>query len=296
VALTRARDRLVICGRTAANRGPEKGCWYEHCLAGFDALETRPMTGEDGATFLRYGVDPATAARVAEGGVGHRLPDWARRAAPPEHPSAAYAAPSQLAAQRRKAAPSPLAETQGLGRYRRGDLIHGLLQTLPDLPPEGRGAAAERMLARQRDLTPEQRVEMAAAALGVLEDERFAEVFGPGSKPEVAVAGTAPELPAGLMVSGRVDRLVVTPERVLVVDFKTNRPSPERIEDADDAYLAQMAVYVAVLRSVFPGRRVEAALVWTDGPRLMPVPEELVAGDAGAAAGRALIRLVAAPT
>ena len=64
---------------------------------------------------------------------------------------------------------------------------------------------------------------------------------------------------------------------MLVVDYKTNRPSPDRIEDADAAYLAQMAVYVAVLRAVFPGRAVEAALVWTDGPKLMPVPESLIA-------------------
>ena len=90
------------------------------------------------------------------------------------------------------------------------------------------------------------------------------------------MAGTSPELPQGMRVSGRVDRLRVTPERVLVVDFKTNRPSPDRIEDADPAYLSQMAVYAAVLRSVFPGRRVEAALVWTDGPKLTPVPEKLM--------------------
>ena len=70
--------------------------------------------------------------------------------------------------------------------------------------------------------------------------------------------------------------VVVLPTRVLVCDFKTNRPSPARIEDADPAYLVQMAVYTAVLRGVFPGRRIEAALVWTDGPKLMPVPEIIV--------------------
>ena len=64
---------------------------------------------------------------------------------------------------------------------------------------------------------------------------------------------------------------------MLVVDFKTNRPAPDRIEDADPAYLLQMAVYAAVLAELFPGRAVEAALVWTDGPKLMPVPENLLA-------------------
>jgi ATP-dependent helicase/nuclease subunit A len=118
---------------------------------------------------------------------------------------------------------------------------------------------------------------MAQAALAVLQDRRFAEVFGEGSRAEVAIAGSAAALPPGLKISGRIDRLVVLPDRVLVADFKTNRPSPAAIEDADPAYLRQMAIYAAVLAEVFPGRRIEAALVWTDGPRLMPVPEKLMA-------------------
>jgi ATP-dependent helicase/nuclease subunit A len=117
---------------------------------------------------------------------------------------------------------------------------------------------------------------MTDAALAVLQDARFAEVFGSGSRAEVAIAGTAAALPPGLRISGRIDRLVVLPDRVLVADFKTNRPSPARIEDADPAYLRQMAIYAAVLAEVFPDRRVEAALVWTDGPRLMPIPENLI--------------------
>jgi ATP-dependent helicase/nuclease subunit A len=69
----------------------------------------------------------------------------------------------------------------------------------------------------------------------------------------------------------------VLPDQVLVADFKTNRPSPARIEEADPAYLRQMAIYAAVLAEVFPGRRVKAALIWTDGPKLMAVPEKLMA-------------------
>ena len=164
-----------------------------------------------------------------------------------------------------------------MGRYRRGELIHRLLQLLPDIEPAARPAAAVALLERERDLTADQRADMASAALGVLEDARFAPVFGKGSRAEVALAGAAPDLPLGLAVSGRVDRLVIEAQRVLVVDFKTNRPSPGRIEDADQAYLVQMAVYAAVLRAVFPGRRIEAALVWTDGPKLMPIPENLLA-------------------
>ena len=188
-----------------------------------------------------------------------------------------YASPSQMAETVRGPAPSPLAQAGGLGRFRRGDIIHRLLQLLPDLPPQDRAAAADRLLGKEPGLTDDQRAEMAAAAFAVLDDPQFAEVFGPGSRAEAAIAGTAKALPNGLAVSGRVDRLLVTPARVLVVDYKTNRPAPASIEDADEAYRIQMAVYVAVLREVFPGRAVEAALVWTDGPKLMAVPENVVA-------------------
>jgi ATP-dependent helicase/nuclease subunit A len=101
-------------------------------------------------------------------------------------------------------------------------------------------------------------------------------VFGPGSRAEIALAGAAARLPPGLAVSGRVDRLLVEDHRVLVADFKTNRPAPDAVEAADPAYLRQMAVYWALLSEIFPGRAVEAALIWTDGPKLMPIPEKLM--------------------
>jgi ATP-dependent helicase/nuclease subunit A len=199
------------------------------------------------------------------------------RAPPPDAPWAAYATPSTAAEGAGGPAPSPLARSGRLGRFRRGELIHRLLQLLPDLATGARDAAAVRLLAKEPDLDDAQRDEIAGAALTLLADARFAEVFGPGSRAEAAIAGGSIELPPGLRLSGRVDRMVATPTRVLVVDFKTNRPSPDRAEDADPAYLRQMALYVAVLRTVFPDRRVEAALVWTDGPKLMPIEENIIA-------------------
>jgi ATP-dependent helicase/nuclease subunit A len=282
VALTRARDRLILCGRIDARTKDDKvGGWYAAARAAFAHADIAPEVrtiGEDEAAFLRYGPDPLTAPRLDEGDrAPAAAPDWMTRVAPPEPAAARYAAPSRIEDNARVPAPSPLARISGLGRYRRGEIVHKLLQLLPDVAPDQRASAARRLLAGERDLTDSQREEMAAAAFGVLDDTRFAAVFGPGSRAEVALAGTSAHLPKGLAVSGRVDRLVVDEGRVLVVDYKTNRPSPDLIEDADPAYLAQMAVYVAVLREVFPGHAVEAALVWTDGPKLMPVPEKVMA-------------------
>ena len=282
VALTRARDRLIVCGVEPGRASLKDGSWRQHVeLALADpeiASQVRELGAGEAPPLLRFGADPAIALaeRVAKAQVA-AAPAWLKARAPLEPAGLAYASPSHLAEVNKGPAPSPLAASGGLGRFRRGEIIHRLLQLLPDIPPAERRGAAAALMARERDLTPEQRAEMAAAALAVLEDARFAAVFGPGSRAETAIAGRAPELPEGLAVSGRLDRLVIEPGRVLVADFKTNRPSPDRIEDADPAYVTQMAVYAAVLRAAFPGRRVEAALVWTDGPKLMPVPENLMA-------------------
>ena len=285
VALTRARDRLILCGRIDARTKDENvGGWYAAAKAAFAHPDIEPGVREIGdepanGGRLRFGPDPMQAEAAAPLAAPALVPTpaWTLAPARTETPAARYAAPSSLEDEARGSAPSPLAAVSGLGRYRRGEIIHRLLQLLPDIEPVGRRTAAGRLLAAERDLTDDQREEMAAAAFGVLEDDRFAEVFGPGSRAEVSVAGGAAGLPPGLAISGRVDRLVVTPDRVLVVDYKTNRPSPARIEDADPAYLSQMAVYAAVLAEVFPGRPIEAAIVWTDGPKLMAVPEKVMA-------------------
>jgi ATP-dependent helicase/nuclease subunit A len=281
VALTRARERLVLCGRIAANRNEEtlKG-WWGAIRTGFEHAAVKPHLREAGCgkvAAIRFGPDPQPLGALARSAAAAAAPPaWTQALAEPET-FARYASPSNLGRDDHGQAPSPLAAVAGLGRFRRGDLIHRLLQILPDISSQDRPAAARSLLARERDLTEEQRAEMTAAALTVLDDGRFAQVFGPGSRAEVAIAGQARGLPSGVAISGRIDRLVVLPDRVLVVDFKTNRPSPAAIGEADPAYLRQMAAYAAVLAEVFPDRPIEAALVWTDGPKLMPVPENVLA-------------------
>jgi ATP-dependent helicase/nuclease subunit A len=281
VALTRARDRLVVAGRLSAReKEPPEGSWYQRAAKAFERLGARALE-EGGQTILRCGCDPAPfSAPVAAPPAASAPPAWL--ALPLEAEAVeGLKAPSALEPSGPRRAPSPLASSYGLGRFRRGELIHRLLQVLPDVPPLERPLAARRLMGKESALTEAQREEMIAAALGVLDDERFSAVFGPGSRAEVSLAGYAPSLPAGQGAAGRVDRMVIAPSGILVVDFKTNRPSPETASDADPAYLRQLAIYVALLRAIFPDRPVEAALVWTDGPKLMPIPEELLAGQLG---------------
>jgi ATP-dependent helicase/nuclease subunit A len=169
---------------------------------------------------------------------------------------------------------SPLGEDHGAA-FQRGRLIHRLLQSLPELAPERRAAAAERFLALPvHGLGVEARAAIAAEALAVLEAPEFAAIFGPSSRAEVPVVG----LVGNRALSGQIDRIVVTDDAVLVVDYKTLRPAPASEAEIPALYLDQLAAYVAAIAAIYPKKRVRAALLWTDGPRLMPVSAENLRG------------------
>jgi len=287
VALTRAEDRLLVCGW---QRKPPKGApwpaesWYGLVEQGFRRLGA-VESGFDPAAFgapaeARFGPlllshrntqtaalrrDRAETARAAAA-----LPDWARRPAPPEQGREALA-PSAVPAEDEtpSAAPHGAADPTGR-RFRRGRLVHALLQHLPDHPPARRESAARAFLARPgHGLDMAEQATTLGEVLGLLAEPELAAAFGPGSLAEAPIAGRLGER----VVSGQVDRLLVTPARVLVLDYKTNRPPPARLEQVPLPYLRQMATYRAVLRLAFPGRDVACALVWTYGARFMRLPD-----------------------
>jgi ATP-dependent helicase/nuclease subunit A len=116
------------------------------------------------------------------------------------------------------------------------------------------------------------RAEITAAALAVLGDPAFADLFGSDALAEAPIAAVV----EGLVVSGTVDRLVVSPDRVRLVDFKTSRRAPKSLEDVPAYHLRQMAAYAAALAVIFPDRPVEAALLYTAGPVLHALPASLL--------------------
>jgi ATP-dependent helicase/nuclease subunit A len=157
---------------------------------------------------------------------------------------------------------------------RRGVLVHKLLERLPAVPPADREAAAARWLGRQAgDMAAAARAEIAASAARVLAKPGWEALFGPQALAEVPVAA----LVGDAVVAGTIDRLVIEAERLLVVDFKTARRPPEGLADLPLSAIRQMAAYVAALEAAYPGRRVEAALLYTHAPRLIALPDSLLA-------------------
>jgi len=154
----------------------------------------------------------------------------------------------------------------------RGRLIHRLLESLLEISPERRADIGARYLDAAEDAEkwlPVDRAAFLGEVLAVIAHVDFAEAFAPGSRAEVEIAGRL----GARTIAGRVDRLAVTPGRVLIVDFKTNRPPPQTLAEVPPVYINQLALYRAVLRRLYPGRPIAAALLWTDGPALMEIPE-----------------------
>ncbi len=157
--------------------------------------------------------------------------------------------------------------------------MHRLLQSLPELPAHERRAAAERFLALPlHGLDEAERAEICAETLAVLDDPGLAELWGPDSQAEVPVVGLIPGSSPGTehALSGQIDRLVVTQARVLIVDFKTVRPAPATEDAVPPLYLQQLATYRAALARIYPGRPIDCALLWTDGPNLMRISPALL--------------------
>jgi ATP-dependent helicase/nuclease subunit A len=276
VALTRAQDRLLVAGHWygsdgEASKGYHDDSWYALCRNAMEQLPAREL--EDGV--LEFGAPGGSISepgRVEESSV--QLPEWARRAPSPDVVTRRLTAPTSLLGPRTRAV-APF-DPKREARLKRGRLIHSLLQYLPELPVSARHAAGTAFLAREPGLTKAQKAEMLRSAEAILNEPSLSELFQPGGRAEAAVIGTSTKLPKDLVINGRVDRLVVTPTRVLVIDFKTDQPAPDDVSGVADGYITQMAAYAAVLESAFPGREVVAVLCWTDGPKMMRIPPEML--------------------
>lgn len=280
VAMTRAKDVLILCGHESGNAkdGLPSDCWFKTLEQGVTLLGPSQTIARDTFSYQVWGAHPpkSEAALPAIPKVLLPMPAWINGPPPGETPGPRRVAPSALAPEGTDPpALSPLAP-DARKRFLRGRLIHELLQRLPDLPAAKWQSAAQNRLAREADLDAHARDAIVKETLGVLNDPKFARLFGEGSRAEAAIVGRGPGLPDDMVVNGSVDRLVVTQTEVLVLDFKTNRPPPLHVDDVAQVYLNQMAAYRALLQANWPDKAVRCALLWTDGPRLMELPDAIL--------------------
>jgi len=277
VALTRAEDWLILCGAGQANR--KDGTWYEALEAGMAARGGESeLPGPEGlAGPVRRRDDNPVPVRGAaddeaspETATAPARPGWLSPA--PREERAKRLSPSSLGAHAEEGG-------AGLGRelaLTRGSAVHLLLEKLADRPAAQRRALAGRLLAHEfPGLAGEIAAGAVAEALAVFDAPFAAEIFGPDALAEAGMVLALPAVSAEPML-GRIDRLLIRPDRVLVVDFKTDARPPVAAEATPESYLAQLGCYRAALAALYPERAVVAAILWTAGPFLMPLDAEIL--------------------
>jgi ATP-dependent helicase/nuclease subunit A len=281
VGMTRARDVLYVCGIKGVQTPAE--CWYGRVADALVAPETErdPESGELAAPYVwPQPCRPPLEAKPGGPNAGVRpaqVPDWLFQPAPsplrppePLRPSRALAEPDPRV---RDADPAhDLQREPAREALLRGSLVHRLLQTLPGLSgPEAR-AQADRLLARELGGATRLADEIRAEAEAVLGAPDLAMFFGPESRAEVPIVGRLARAGGDYAVSGQIDRLLRTDRGWRILDFKTNRTVPDGLDEVPPDYLLQLALYRRLLLDLQPGSAVDAAIVWTAGPKLMPIP------------------------
>ncbi len=288
VAMTRAEERLIVagCQRGKGGKSDKKeglSNWYDMVVAGIGRLPgaariSMTLKSVGAGEGWCFGDGPKSAAATGQttlpfsagGRSGPPMPDWladhvrGETRAEPLRPSSESTDDDPPAA-------SPLSD-EDQRRFGRGLLIHRLLQILPDV------AVPEAMMARYLE-KPGFRLDQAAQAeisgqiLAILDNPEWADLFGPSSRAEVPLVGEI----EGQLVNGQVDRLAVLPDRIVILDYKTNRPPPRHPDEVPPAYCRQMAIYRALLQEMYPGRQVQCTLLWTEGPALMMLTDRQLA-------------------
>ena len=279
VAMTRAADRLIVGGCMPGNMNSvRKNSWYDLVGKGLEnsGLQVEEIKTANG-TVKRYSLPEdalhgETAAAPAKAAAPIELPSWLRTAAAPDAADSRLR-PSDPVADEGAHIRSGESVALRARALQRGVLVHRLLQSLPEVAADRRRDLALQYLARNADgWTEAERETLAEKVLALIADVRFAAVFAPGSRAEVPIVGRLerPGQPPAL-VSGQIDRLVVTPAEILIVDYKTNHAPPATAAEAPQGYVRQLALYRAVLQKLYPQRPVRAALLWTETADLMEI-------------------------
>ncbi len=271
VAMTRAEEALFIGGALGKReKEPATDSWYARLAPLFgemaehdDIWGARRERGSQAAHIPKVDTE--------QEGAHLELPAWVRSPIGDEPRPPRPLAPSSAGEE--QGSDPPLPPELVANAARRGVLMHSLLERLPDVAADDRAVRGAAWLAHQaRDFNDAERREMLDKALAVLCEPAWASLFGPDALAEVPLAATV----GGQVIAGLADRLLVEGDRVLVCDFKTARRPPSSLEQMPDSTIRQMGAYAAALEVIFPGKRVEAVVLYTQTPQLIAIPGDML--------------------
>ena len=264
VAMTRAEMFLIVCG--AGDPGRDGKSWHSLIEAGMKAAGAVPYEFDIGAGMrFEFGNWDGSARKSKERAEKPivNLAQWATTPAEiPDRPIRTLS-PSELGGSKTIAG-----DGEGLNELeamQRGTFIHRLLEHLPNHPQSDWDAVAVGIL---HNADPKLRAEILNEVISVLSNPDLSFVFNESALAEVPITAVLSELD-GARIYGEIDRLIISPTRILAVDFKSNAVVPTTPDDVPNGILCQMGAYLAALEKIYPDHKVETAILWTRTGDLM---------------------------
>ncbi|MGI2036025.1 double-strand break repair helicase AddA [Rhizobium panacihumi] len=294
VGMTRAADRLIVCGYRGKRENPDSWqAMISRALSGNDQHCTpADFSGPDGSwTGLRWRLNNTVNRQIPkddlklEAKTKTSLPEALGRPLPAQKMLPRPLSPSGAGTMIDDDANDALVTSPLFGEaanpdhaLQRGRMTHRMLQMLPDIAPTERRAAAERYATRAVPFWPEaERLRLIETVMGVLSAPDLSDAFADHAQAEVSIMGTLKLDQRDYAVSGRIDRLVVNDSRVMIMDYKTNRNPPSSEEKTPFSHRAQLAIYREILAPLYPGRAIDCVLVYTESGHAIRLSDDLLA-------------------
>ncbi|MBR1648076.1 MAG: double-strand break repair helicase AddA [Alphaproteobacteria bacterium] len=272
VAVTRAEDRMIFCGFRNKKESPDES-WYNLFKDSFTKIAEIIPSGDDQYKEKnkwqlknRQILQPKTKKKKEIVLPYEPMPKFLSLPALKEDPLSKPLTPSKPDDE--PALNSPLVACNDEIFYKRGTIIHKLLQFLPDIEAKKRLEVAQHfLLIKAADFSDSQRQEIVNEVLTLIENPEFGSVFGKNSRAEVPIMGEI----EGRIISAQIDRMIVEENRVIIVDFKTNRRAATNINEVPKVYRTQLRAYRELLKRIYPHHKIESFILWTNTMNMMKI-------------------------
>jgi ATP-dependent helicase/nuclease subunit A len=274
VAMTRAEKWLIVAA--AGDLGKDGSSWFHRVEAAMQASGAITQDFGFGEGLRLESGDWALPHSTPATGERQIFPDlepFFRSSAPAVTNKSSTISPSDLGGAKAIGGEGGLSEDEA---KLRGTRIHMLLEVLPEIAPQQRETLGHLILSQGDEPASTEEAELLIRdAIRILNTPDLQWLFDDTALTEVAISAPLDAL-GGQRIHGSIDRLIVSQDRVLAVDYKTNAIVPDGPDSCPEGILRQMGAYAAALAAVYPEKRIETAILWTQTASLMPLPHDLV--------------------
>jgi ATP-dependent helicase/nuclease subunit A len=148
----------------------------------------------------------------------------------------------------------------------RGTLIHQLLEYLPMAAPKDRPVLGLK-------LVPPDDAALVDEVIALIDHPDLAWLWAADALTEVDITADIPKIGR---IHGAIDRLIIGPDKITAIDYKSNRLVPDTAAQTPIGLQRQLAAYQRALQQIYPNHIVDAGILWTHDGTFTVLPDDLL--------------------